>query len=140
MNERLKNLLAEAIDKNVTFQGQVGSLYTVQEILHTLSLRSINEVWKSYKKRLDALDTDTLFSSKNTSKEKELSFACETIKELFLYKKELIDKAKELEKASEERNKKLAFLKQLKTKKEYEALESLDNDSIDKEIASLSDS
>ena len=55
MNETLVKLTAECVAKNTTFSGQVGTYYTVQDLFHNVSTKSINNIWKRTKKELDSL-------------------------------------------------------------------------------------
>lgn len=138
MNEKLKNLIAQCVEKNVSFSGAVGSVYNVQELIHNTGMKSINNMWKRVKKAKDALETDSLYENSNSTKEKRLELEMETLSEIFKYKKEIADKAKELEARRKESAEKLAILKKMKTEKEFEELGKKSLEEINKEIEKYS--
>lgn len=138
MNEALKSLVVQCIEKNVVFNGGVGSVYTVQELFHVVKLQSINSIYQRTKKELDSLETDSLFENKNTSKEKVLQLQVDTLKEVFSYKQEQEKTAKDAEKRRAEAAEKLVVLKQIKNEKELEALKSMTPEEIEKEIQKYS--
>lgn len=138
MNDQLKALIVQCVEKNLIFSGNVGTVYTVQELVHVVNVQSINTIYKKTKKDLDSLDTDSLFDSKNTSKEKSLQLQVDTLKEVFNYKQDLDKKAKDAENRRAEAADKLVVLKQIKNEKELESLKSMTPEEIEKEIQKYS--
>lgn len=138
MNENLQKLVAEAVINNVTFSGNIGTMYTVQDLFHSVGLKSINEIWKRTKKELEDLETDSLFETKNSAKTKNLQFQADVLKEVFVYKQTLAKEQAEAEKRKSEAAAKLAVLQKLKTAKELEALEKMSMEEIEKEIEKYS--
>ncbi len=134
MENKLENLITKCVLENVYFSGLAGSVTTVQELVHTTSLASLNKMYKRFKKELESLDTDSLFDTTNSTKKNALSLQVDTIREVFDYKKSLIEKEKEKEKRREKR----AALLALKTKKEIEEFEGKSIEEIDKELEALS--
>lgn len=135
MENKLENLVTKCVLDNVYFEGMAGSLSSVQELVHTFSLTSLNKMYKRFKKELDSLDTDSLFDTTNSKKKSELTLKVETVAEVFTYKKSLADKEKEKEKRREKR----AALLALKTKKEIEEFEGKSLEEIEKELETLSE-
>jgi hypothetical protein len=137
MNEILKNLIAKCVEKNVYFSGQISTNYTVQDLLHTVGVRSIDTIYKRIKKELTSLSTDSLFENANTVKEKNLQLQLDTARGIFMYKQEQAKKAADAVKLREERTAKLATLKNIRTEKELSKLGKKSLKEIDKEIALL---
>ena len=137
MNDQLKALVVQCVEKNVVFSGSVGTVYTVQDLLHVVKLQSINTIYKTTKKELDNLDTDSLFDNKNTSKEKALQLQVDTLKEVFSYKQDQEKQSREAEERRNERAEKLAKMKDIKAEKELEALKSMSLEDIEKEIEKI---
>ena len=133
MENTLAQKITECVEKNVVFVGLVGSAYTVQDLIHTVNLTSLNKMHKRSKKELDTLDTDSLFENSNTGKERQLQLEVDTIKEVFLYKKGLRD----LEKQRAERLEKRKALLALKSDKELETFKNMSLEDINKEIEAL---
>ena len=52
MEETLKNLVAECVEKNVAFEGKIGTVYSVQDLFHNVGTRSINTMWKNVKRQI----------------------------------------------------------------------------------------
>lgn len=138
MNEKLVKLIAEAVEKNIVFRGAVGTAYTVQDLLHNVGIRSINDIWKRTKKELDALSTDSLFESSNSAKAKALQFQLDTLSEVFGYKQAIAKAERDAAKVKEQAAQKLAVLSKIKTEKELEALGAMSLEDIDKEIEKYS--
>lgn len=137
MNEKLKNLIAKCVEKNIYISGQISTNYTVQDLLHTVGVRSIDTMYKRIKKELTSLSTDSLFENANTVKEKNLQLQVDVVREIFSYKQAKAKAATDAVKLREERATKLATLKNIKTTKEFEALGEKSIEELDKEIASL---
>ena len=137
MNDQLKALVVQCVEKNVVFSGSVWTVYTVQDLLHVVKLQSINTIYKTTKKELDNLDTDSLFDNKNTSKEKALQLQVDTLKEVFSYKQDQEKQSREAEERRNERAEKLAKMKDIKAEKELEALKSMSLEDIEKEIEKI---
>lgn len=133
METNLVQNVAKCVEKNVAFTGRVGTTYTVQDLFHAMSLRSLNNLYKSTKKILDGLDTDSLFENSNTAQKNSLQLQVDTVKGVFEYKKNLEDLAKEKETRLEKRKALLA----LKSKKELEEFENMDSEAIDKALEEL---
>lgn len=138
MNEALKNLIVEAVSKNISFLGGVGTNYSVQELLHTASRKTINSMWQRTKKELEASQNDSLFNTAGSTKTKELRLQLDTLAEIFKYKEEQERAAKDAEKRKTEASEKLAVLKQIKTQKELDALGAMSIEDIEKEIQKYS--
>lgn len=138
MNETLKSLVVECVERNVLFQGSVGTAYTVQELFHTVNLTSINSIYSKTKKTLESMNTDSLFDTKNSTKEKALKLQVDTLKEVFLYKQEAEKAAKNAEKKRIENSERLIVLKKIKTEKELEELKAMSAEDIQKEIEKYS--
>lgn len=133
MENTLVQLIAECVTKNVVFTGLVSSNYTVQDLVHTTTLTSLNKMYKRTKKELDGLETDTLFDSSNSTRKNRLELEVNTIKAVFEYNKALADAEKEKAKRLEKRKALLA----LKSKKEIEVFEGKSIEEIDKALAEL---
>lgn len=138
MNTELKNLVAKCVEGNVTFGGSVGTSYTVQDLFHSVGVKSINSMWSRTKKELDSLSTDSLFKNSNSVKSKNLQLQLDTLKEVFDYKQESIKLEREAEKRKLEAANKLAVLSKIKTEKELEVLGKMSLEDIEKEIEKYS--
>lgn len=137
MNEKLVAIVAECVRRNIYFNGSVGTTYTIQELIHTAGLKSINTLWKNAKKALAELDSDSLFASTNTQKARDQKFIVEALAEVFAYNQAELEKARDAEKLSQERVAKLAALKSIRTAKEFEKLTEMTLEEIDAEIAKV---
>jgi len=137
MNEKLTTLVGKCVVKGVQFQGGLGSIYTVQDLFHALSLASLNKLWKKAKQELTELDTDSLFENKNTAKATELQLVVDTLQAVFVYKQELAKAERDAEKIRQERILQLSTLKQIKTVKEMEKLGKKSLKDINKEIEQI---
>lgn len=133
METTLKENVSKCVEGNIHFDGKIGTVYSVQDLFHNLGQRSLNELYKATKKKLDTLDTDSLFSTSNTKKKNLLELQVDTIKGVFAYNQEKIDK----EKRKSEIEEKVARLKDLRERKELEEFEGKSTEEIDKEIEKL---
>lgn len=131
METQLIENVAKCVELNIQFDGKVGTTYTVQDLFHLLSTRSLNNLYKATKKKLDDLDTDSLFESKNTAAEKTLQLQVDTIKGVFAYKRELERQEAEKAERLEKRRKLLA----LRSEKEVEEFKNKTLEEIDAELA-----
>lgn len=131
-------LITKCVLDNVMFEGTLGAQqYTVQDLVHAVSARTINNMWKKTKKELSALDTDSLFENPSTIKKSKLQLKVDTLEIVFKHKQEKAKELKEAEKARKDAESKLAALKQIKTEKELESLGKMTLDDINKEIANI---
>lgn len=138
MNTELTKLVGACVEGNVHFGGAVGTSYTVQDLFHTVGVKSINNMWKRTKKELDSLSTDSLFKNSNSTKSKSLQLQLDALKEVFDYKQEALKLEREAEKRKEEAAEKLAILKKIKTEKELDEMKSMKLEDIEKEIEKYS--
>lgn len=138
MNEQLKALVVQCVEKNIIFSGTVGSAYTVQDLFHVTKLQTINTLYQATKKALESLDSDSLFDNKNTTKANLLTLQADTLKEIFAYKQAAEKAAKEAEANRAAKAEKLAKMKDIKAEKELEALKSMSLEDIEKEIEKIS--
>jgi len=137
MNEKLVAIVAECVRRNVYFSGSVGTHYSIQELIHSVGLTSINTLWKNAKKSLAELDSDSLFASTNTQKAKDQKFIVEALAEVFSYNQAEIAKANEAARLAQDRLVKLSALKSIRTAKEFEKLTEMTLEEIDAEIAKV---
>lgn len=133
METTLKDNVAKCVEKNISFDGGVGTVYTAQDLFHSLKQRSLNNLYKNTKKKLDSLDTDSLFDNSNTTLKNTLQLQVDTIKGVFEHNQAIID----LKKAKVENDAKIAKLRELRDEKELEAFKGKSTEEIDKEIAAL---
>lgn len=138
MTEKLRNLVAEAVEKNTAFSGNVGTVYSVQDLFHNVGVKSINNIWKRTKKELESLSTDSLFENSNSAKSKQLQFELDVLTEVFGYRQEIAKAEREAAKRKEEAVEKLAILKKIKAEKELDGLKAMNIEDIDKEIEKYS--
>ena len=138
--DKLNELLAKCALKNVYFEGKLGtSNYSAQDVLHTLGLRNINEMYEKIETELSKVTKTSLFKTggTNSAKKAELTLKSETLEAIFNYKQAEAEAAKAKEKAMEDARQKLATLKSIKTTKELEALNGMSLDAINAEIAQM---
>lgn len=133
METTLKENIAKCVERNIQFDGRVGTTYTVQDLFHLLSRKSLNTLHKATKKELDGLDTDSLFENSNTTRKNLLQLQVDTIKGVFEHKTELEKAEKDKEKLREKR----ATLLALKSKKEVEELEGMTLEDINKQLEEI---
>lgn len=138
MNTNLKELIAKCVEKNINFSGNVGTAYTIQDLLHNVGVKSINNMWKRTKKELDGLSNDSLFENSNSTRSTVLQLQLDCLKEVFEFKQEQIKTIKEVEKRKAEASEKLTVLSKIKTEKELEALGAMSLEDIEKEIEKYS--
>lgn len=138
MNDKLKNLVAVCVEKNLTFSGSVGTVYTVQDLFHNVGVKSINNIYKRTKKELDSLSTDSLFENSNSAKATALQTQIDVLSGVFTYKQEAAKAERLADKRKLEAAEKLAVLSKIKTEKELEALGAMSLEDIEKEIEKYS--
>lgn len=137
MKETLKALIAESVVDNAMFSGTVGSSYTIQDLLHSASLQTINKMYQSTRSDLSKLETDSLYKNPNSSKRKSLEFQSNVLREVFEYKQELAEASKKAAEEKEKRVQRLATLKNVQAVKELEKLGNMSLDDVNAEIAAL---
>ena len=133
METTLKENIAKCVEKNILFNGRVGTTYSVQDLFHMLNRQSLDKLYKSTKKQLDGLDTDSLYENSNTRKKNLLQLQVDTIKGVFDYKTE----QEKAEKAKEELRKQKQTLLALKQKKEVEQLDGMSLQDIEKKLEEI---
>lgn len=138
MKTSLEKLIAKCVIGNITFSGSVGSFYTIQDLFHTVGVRSIDAMWKKTKKELDSLSTDSLYENSNSKKANTLQVQLDVLKEVFEFKQEAIKAERAKEKLKAEASSKLAVLSKIKTEKELESLGKMSLEDIEKEIEKYS--
>lgn len=133
--EKLNELIGKCVLKGIMFPGTLGSQsYSVQDLIHSCSLNTLNNMWKSLKKELSTLDTDSLFKSQSSTKKNKISLQVDTVAAIFEYRQELEEAARNRAKAREEAQKKLAILTHAKDKAEIDRINSLSPKKLAKEI------
>lgn len=137
MTEKLKDLIVTCVAKNIVFTGTIGSAYSVQDLVHVVSLQTINTLHDSTEKAIEKLGSGSLFKNTSSAKKASLELVRDTLAAVFEYKQELIDAAKNAEKTRAEKAEKLRVLKDLKSVKDLEALGALTQEQLDAEIALL---
>jgi len=138
MNTQLESLITQCVLKGTSFEGKLGSTaYTVQDLVHSVSLDTLNGMYKRLKKELADTDTDSLFQTKQTAKRNSIEFKISVVEEIFSYRLSKEAEERKAIKARQVREEKLALLKNIKGQKELEALKELSLEDLEKEIASL---
>ena len=133
METTLKENIAKCVEKNILFNGRVGTTYSVQDLFHLLNRKTLNTLYKTIKKELDGLDTDSLYENSNTTKKNLLQLQIDTVKGIFDYKTE----QEKAEKAKEELRKQKQTLLALKQKKEVEQLDGMSLQDIEKKLEEI---
>lgn len=131
----MKELITTAVLNGIRFEGKVGTTYSVEDLIHNVSVRSLNSMYQRVRKELSSMDTDSLYETSNSAKRKNLEFQASLIKEIFTYKQGLAKAAKELEDKRANAASKLAALRNIKEAKELETMGKMSLEDIEKEIA-----
>lgn len=137
MNEHLKALITKCVLKDIYITGSIGSNYTVQDLLHTVGLKSIDAIYKRLKKEVSSLTTDSLYENANTVLEVNLQLQLDVIKAVFVYKQGLAKAKAEAAVNRAEKAEKLRVLQGLRTTKQLEKLGSLTEAELDAQIAEI---
>lgn len=133
--EKIFQLLGEAVLKNITISGTFGK-YSVSDLV-SLSLESLDAIYKQLKNKLSKYDTDSLLESKNTRAINKIQKQLEIVKAVFEYNLAESERLSNAIKIKVEKDQRLALLKEAKTKKELEAIKNTALEDLEKEIASL---
>lgn len=135
--EKLNELIATCVLQGVLFAGKLGTQsYNVQDVVHSLGERTINEMWQTVNKSLKSLETDSLFQSGGEStKRRNLQLQADTLAAVFEYKRLMTAKEKARAEAKAQATAKLALLKHIKDEKEMDAYKGMTLEQIEEEIA-----
>lgn len=136
--EKLKELVSTCVLGGVMFEGQLGTqAYSVQDLVHSVNLESIESMWKRTKTQVAALETDSLFKTRTSSKKVALELKVEVLEAVFHYKHDRQQAARQREVLKKEAAERIAVLKEIKTTKEYDAMGKKSVAALDKEISEL---
>lgn len=139
MSKKTRNqLLADALLNNVQFQGHMGTIYTIQDLLNpdTVSKKSLESLYSLYQNKLEKVGKASLFSKKSTQRD-DINLRLELLEEVAAIRKEkAVAKRKETI-ARNEKAEKLAILRKIKNEKEIEALKSQSLEDLEKQLSEL---
>ncbi len=137
MTKEFKALVSECVVKNVVFQGAVGSTFTVQELVHSTSLATLNKMWQAAKARYAKLNTDSLFETNSAQQSNRIQLEMDTLKAVFIHVKTKEEKNAKAAELRKQRKAKLDMLREAKAKKEVKDTKKMSMKEIDAEIAAL---
>lgn len=137
MTDNLKALITQCVEGNISFNAKIGGVYTIQQLIHDCTLKTINDMYQITKKLLNEAAGDSLFTSSNTAKTNRLKLAADVYEEVFKYKKAIQEAEEAAEKTRAEKAKKLILLQAIKDEKEIERLKAMNMDELTALEASL---
>ena len=137
MSKQLEKLIAECVIANVVFTGLVSSAYTVQDLIHSTNLDSIDRMGQNIQKRIETMKTNSFRKTRNTQAKRLLQLQYDTLAEIYDYKVDLDAKRAKRAKERKANVEKLANLRQAHTAVELKELGKLSSEDIAKQIKQL---
>lgn len=135
-------VIGQAVIAGLTIQGKFGATeYTAQDLFdkNTVKLDTINNLYGNVTAALDALPKRSLYDrTSESATTKRLKAQQLLLEAVFDIRSEMEKEEKALKIARADAANKLAVLKNIKNKKEIEALEGLSQEDLDKQIAEAS--